>query len=154
VASEAPAARNEASLGLYQTGIDQLQAGRHDQAVAAFRGFVKAHPGHDYADNAQYWLGECFYDRKEYSTALREFRKVAEKFPLGNKVPDALLKVAFSYLALGSARPARETLQEIVRSWPRLPAAALARAKLAELEGATTSSLSTTAPAGSRKEIR
>ena len=104
---------------MYQQALDHLRGGRHDEAVASFRGFVKQHPQHDLADNAQYWLGECFYDRKDYSTALREFRRVAEKFPQGNKVPDALLKVAFSYLALGSARPARETL---AGDRPQLPA--------------------------------
>jgi tol-pal system protein YbgF len=138
----------------YQAGIDHLHGGRHDEAVAAFRGFVKQHPQHDYADNAQYWLGECFYDRKEYSHALREFRRVAERFPQGNKVPDALLKVAFSYLALGSARPARETLQEIVRNYPRHQAAGLARAKLAELDGNTLSVTAPAGAAGSPKEMQ
>ena len=62
---------------------------------------------------------------------------MVEKFPRGNKVPDALLKVAFTYLALGSARPGRETLQELVRNYPRHPASGLAEAKLAELDGNT-----------------
>ena len=159
---EAPAARpaavrndfNEAGLRLYQQALDQLRGGRHDEAVSSFRGFVKQHPQHDLADNAQYWLGECFYDRKDYSTALREFRRVAEKFPQGNKAPDALLKVAFSYLALGSGRPARETLQEIVRNYPRHQAAGLAKAKLAELDGNTLSVTAPAGTAGSHKEMQ
>jgi tol-pal system protein YbgF len=145
----------EAGLRMYQLALDHLRNGRHDEAVATFRGFVKQHPQHDLADNAQYWLGECYYDRKDYSTALREFRRVAERFPQGNKAPDALLKVAFSYLALGSARPARETLQEIIRSYPRHQAAGLARAKLGELEATTVSATGPagTGRAGARKEI-
>jgi tol-pal system protein YbgF len=126
---------SDPGMVMYRAALEHLRAGRHDQAVATFRAFVRQHPGHDYADNAQYWLGECFYDRKEFSMALREFRLVAQKFPHGNKVPDAQLKVAFSYLALGSARPARETLQEITRNFPRHPASGLATAKLAELDG-------------------
>jgi tol-pal system protein YbgF len=145
---------NEAGLRIYQMALDQLRGGRHDEAVASFRGFVKQHPQHDLADNAQYWLGECFYDRKDYSTALREFRRVAERFPQGNKAPDALLKVAFSYLALGSGRPARETLQEIVRSYPRHQAAGLAKAKLAELDGTTLSVTAPAGTAGSQKEMQ
>ena len=94
---------------------------------------MKRYPSHELADNAQYWLGECFYHRKDYSMALREFRRVVEKFPRGNKVPDALLKLGFSYLALGSTRPGREALTELVRSYPRHPASGLAAAKLAEL---------------------
>jgi hypothetical protein len=62
--------------------------------------------------------------------------------------------VAFSYLALGSARPARETLQEIVRNYPRHQAAGLAKAKLAELDGSTLSVTAPAGTAGSHKEMQ
>ena len=124
-----PAADN----ALYQSALGQLRAGHHEEAVAGLRAFVAAHPQHDLADNAQYWLGECFYDRKDFSTALREFRRVVEAFPTGNKVPDALLKLGLSYLAIGSARPGREALTDLVRRFPQHPTAALAEARLAEL---------------------
>jgi tol-pal system protein YbgF len=122
-----------ADNALYQNALGQLRAGHHDEAVAGLRAFVAAHPQHDLADNAQYWLGECFYDRKDFSTALREFRRVIEAFPTGNKVPDALLKLGLSYLAIGSARPGREALTDLVRRFPQHPTAALAQARLAEL---------------------
>jgi tol-pal system protein YbgF len=86
------------------------------------------------ADNSQYWLGECFYDRKDFTSAVREFRKVIEHYPSGNKVPDALLKVGFSYLSLGSVDAGRQTLSQLQRSYPRHEAAGLASARLAELD--------------------
>jgi tol-pal system protein YbgF len=125
--------REGSEMALYQSANQHLRAGATGEAVAAFRAFVKRYPHHELADNAQYWLGECFYHRKDYSTALREFRRVVEKFPRGNKVPDALLKLGFSYLALGSTRPGRETLSELARTSPQHPASGLASAKLAEL---------------------
>jgi tol-pal system protein YbgF len=139
--AEAPPAAPKSATAdqeMYQAALVHLRAGRHDQAVSALRAFVSAHPQHDLADNAQYWLGECFYDRKDYSTALREFRRVADDFPQGNKVPDALLKLGLSYLALGSARPAQEALGDLVRRFPKHPATALAEAKLAEMGPAAT----------------
>jgi tol-pal system protein YbgF len=131
----APSARagGPADNALYLNALNQLRTGHHDEAVAGLRAFVAAHPQHDLADNAQYWLGECFYDRKDFSTALREFRRVVEAFPDGNKVPDALLKLGLSYLAIGSTRPGREALADLVRRFPQHPTAALAQARLAEL---------------------
>jgi tol-pal system protein YbgF len=126
-------ARGGGEVALYQSANDFLRAGSTGEAVEAFRAFVKRYPTHELADNAQYWLGECYYHRKDYSTALREFRRVVEKYSRGNKVPDALLKLGFSYLALGSTRPGREALSELVRTYPRHPASGLAAAKLAEL---------------------
>jgi tol-pal system protein YbgF len=120
-------------LDLYKRSLEALRSGRHVEAAAGFREFVKAHPNHDFADNAQYWLGECYYDQKDYPMAMREFRRVVEKYPTGNKVPDALLKVGFAHLALGSTEAGRQTLEQVVRSYPRHEAASLATAKLAEL---------------------
>jgi tol-pal system protein YbgF len=122
------------AVTLYRKSLEALRAGRHEEAERGFREFVRAHPNHDLADNSQYWLGECFYDRKDYAPAVREFRKVIERYPGGNKVPDALLKVGFSYLLLGSTEAGRQTLSQLQRSYPRHEAASLASARLEELE--------------------
>ncbi len=121
------------AVTLYRRSIEALRAGRHEEAERGFREFVRTHPNHDLADNSQYWLGECFYDRKDYASAVREFRRVIERYPSGNKVPDALLKVGFSYLSLGSIEAGRQTLVQLVRSYPRHEAATLASARLAEM---------------------
>jgi tol-pal system protein YbgF len=125
-------------LDLYRRSLEALRGGRHVEAAAGFRDFLKQHPNHDFADNAQYWLGECYYDQRDYPMAMREFRRVVEKYPQGNKVPDALLKVGFAHLALGSTDVGRQTLEQVVRSYPRHEAASLATAKLSEL-GSTAS---------------
>jgi len=122
------------ALALYRKSFEALRAGRHDDAVQGFREFVRIYPSHELADNSQYWLGECFYDRKDYASAVREFRKVIEHYPSGNKVPDSMLKVGFSYLSLGSNEAGRQTLSQLQRSYPRHEAAGLASARLAELD--------------------
>jgi tol-pal system protein YbgF len=115
---------------LYRAAVDLLRAGHHDDAIAQLRDFVKLHPGHDYADNAQYWLGEAFYDRKDYAKALAEFRVAVDKYPRGNKVPDALLKVGYCYLALGQAEKGRFALEQVLTIYPKTPPALLAGKRL------------------------
>lgn len=137
--SQSPASRPARTsegdaIKLYRQSFQILGQGKHDEAAEGFREFLRRFPNHDLTDNAQYWLGECAYDRKDYSTAVREFRRVVERFPRGNKVPDALLKIGFSYLALGSTDAGKQTLEQLVRSYPRHETAALATARLAELE--------------------
>lgn len=122
---------------VYKSALDHLKGARHADAAAGFRDFLAKFPQHEYADNAQYWLAECYYDLKDFVTAVSEFRKVVEGYPQGNKVPDALLKVGFAYLLLGNEPAGRSTLTELVRSYPSHSAAALAGEKLGELnEGA------------------
>lgn len=132
-APPAPAPAPE-PLRLYRQGLDLLKERRHAEAVAALREFVAKYPAHDYADNAQYWLGECFYDLKDHRAAVREFRDVVDKFPEGNKVPDALLKAGYSYLALGEAAAGREALGQVMKAYPRHQASRLAETRLRELD--------------------
>lgn len=122
------------AIALYRKSTDALRSGQHEAAVAGLRELIHRYPNHDLADNSQYWLGECFYDRKDFTQAVREFRRVIEHYPNGNKVPDALLKVGFSYLALGSTEAGRQTLSQLQRSYPRHEAAVLAAARLAEMD--------------------
>jgi tol-pal system protein YbgF len=144
-AVEQPRVAAGGAVDVYRRSLEALRGGRHVEAAAGFREFLKHHPNHDFADNAQYWLGECYYDQKDYPMAMREFRRVVEKYAHGNKVADALLKVGFSHVALGSAEVGRQVLEQVVRSYPQHEAAGLASAKLRELGAAASAS-----PAGSR----
>jgi tol-pal system protein YbgF len=132
---------------LYRRSYEALRLGKHDEAAGGFREFLRRYTAHDLADNAQYWLGECYYDVKDFASAVREFRRVVERFPHGNKVPDALLKVGYSYLALGSIDAGKQTLEQLVRSYPRHETTVLATARLAELERAGPAHPSHDAPA-------
>jgi tol-pal system protein YbgF len=142
------------ALELYRASLDGLTAGTHADAASSFREFLRRYPTHDYADNAQYWLGECYYDLKDYATAVREFRRVVEKHANGNKVPDALLKIGFSYLSLGENGAGRRSLQELVRTFPQHPTARLAGERLAALSAESTPAPSSeTASVAPSKEV-
>ncbi|MBS1121654.1 MAG: tol-pal system protein YbgF [Deltaproteobacteria bacterium] len=114
----------------YRAAVDLVKAGNHDDAVAALRAFLAKYPRHDYADNAQYWLGEAFYAHKDYAQALIEFRNVIQTYPRGNKVPDALLKVGYCYQALTQTEKARAVLEQVVNLYPKTEPAALAAKRL------------------------
>jgi tol-pal system protein YbgF len=119
------------ALALYRRGTAALKAREHAAAITSFRELVARYPSHDYADNAQYWLGEAFYDQKDYPRAITEFRATVSRYPRGNKVPDALLKIGFAYQALGSTDKARAALEQVVSLYPGSSPAVIAAARLA-----------------------
>ena len=127
---EAPGERGGDAASEYRTAVDLVKAAKYGDAVAALRAFVARYPRHDYADNAQYWLGEAFYAQKDYPRALSEFRRVVEVYPRGNKVPDALLKVGYCYQAMGQGDKARAVLEQVVNIYPRSEPATLAAKRL------------------------
>jgi tol-pal system protein YbgF len=114
----------------YRAAIDLVRSGQTQEAIGALRGFLKRYPRHEYADNAQYWLGEAFYAANQYQHALVEFRATIETYPRGNKVPDALLKVGYCYQALGQPEKARAVLEQVVNLYPKSEPAALAARRL------------------------
>jgi tol-pal system protein YbgF len=123
---------DEDPMKAYRAAYDQLRAGANDAAAKSFREFVRRWPRHDLADNAQYWLGECFYAQKRYAEAAPEFRAVVDRWPLANKAPDALLKLGFCLAAMGDEARARDVLSQVGQSYPRTDAARLAEVKLRE----------------------
>jgi tol-pal system protein YbgF len=124
------APRDDAATDEYKGAVDLVKGGNLPEAIAALRGFLAKHPRHDYADNAQYWLGEAHYAQKDYPRALIEFRNVIETYPRGNKVPDALLKVGYCYQALGQAEKSRAVLEQVVNLYPKTEPAAIAAKRL------------------------
>jgi tol-pal system protein YbgF len=133
--SSGPASGPDDAAERYQQAMGRLKAGDHVAAVALLRELIRRHPRHELADNAQYWLGEAFYDQKDYARAIAEFRRAASDYPQGNKVPDALLKLGFSHLALGQIADGRRALQQVVTVFPRSGPARLAAQRLESLGG-------------------
>ncbi len=126
----AAVARSDNALEQYRKARADYQAGKLKEAIKAFSAFVKDHGAHQYADNALYWLGECYYDTRDYRKASTTFRKVVEQYPKGNKVPDAMLKLAYCHRKLGEKRNACSVLASLKESYPRSGAAGLARNSL------------------------
>jgi tol-pal system protein YbgF len=117
----------------YRAAYDELRRGHHDAAAAQFRAFLRRWPEHDYADNAAYWLGECYYDRRAFAEAKGAFAEVVSRYPTGNKAPDAMVKLALSLIALGEVKKGKELLTQVPEAYPRTEAARVASARLAEL---------------------
>jgi len=115
-AAAAPAA--QANLELFHSGYSHYSQGDYTAARQAFASFLAANPGHELADSAQYWLGQCAAAEGNFDQALMEYRRVVESFPFGDKVPDALLKIGDVLLELGQEEEARRTWQKLARDFP------------------------------------
>ncbi len=118
----------------YERAFNLLKEGRYDLAVEAFKAFVQTYPKGRYTDNAQYWLGEANYVQRNFKAALAEFEQVVKNFPNSPKRPDALLKMGYTYQALGDNDRARLSLNGVRMNYPDTTAARLATKRLQELK--------------------
>lgn len=115
---------------LYDQAYKDLTRGNYSLALLGFREYQRRSPASDLADNAQYWIGECYYAQRDYDPAIQEFLKVPTDYPQGDKVPAALLKTGYSFLQLEDRASARRYLNQVVEQFPNSEEAVSARNKL------------------------
>lgn len=119
---------------LYNGAYSKLTQGDFQGARKEFKKFLELFPQTEYSDNAQFWIGDCYYREKRYEEAILEFEEVIKKFPHGNKLPDALLKQAFSFIAINDTNSAKLILQKIIDRHPTSAQAEIAKNKLRTLK--------------------
>jgi len=129
----------------YQAYNDLVQ-GNLDLAIQGFTSFVTNFPTSEKADDAQYYMGEAYYNDNKLPQAVAAFTKVVSDFPKGDKVASALYKRALAELAMKEKDNAIADFKVVVQKFPSPPEAALAKGQLDGL-GIDLSKPSTAGPA-------
>ena len=119
---------------VYEASLAKFKKGDLAAAQRGFTDFLAQYPASELAPNAQYWLGECYYGKRDYRRAIEAFDLVKQAYPRSEKVPAAMLKQSFAYLEVKDRARAATLLKEIRESYPKSPEAGRAGAKLAQLE--------------------
>lgn len=120
----------------YEKGLKLVRDTDYLSAVAAFRNFLKAYPKGELADNAQFWIGECYFALRDYNKAIKEFQTLVNRYPKSDKVPEAILKQGQSFAEMGLAEEAKLFLNKVTKEYPNGLAADQAREELGKLEKA------------------
>jgi len=118
---------------LYAAAYELFREAKYEKSREGFEYFLKLHPDTEFSDNAQFWIGECYYFEKKYEKAIVEYDKVVKKYPEGNKAPFALLKQGLSFEKLGDKASAKLLLQQVIRDFPNTSQSRIARTKLLEI---------------------
>ena len=114
----------------YQTAFDTLKEGRYKEAKVELQAFLVKYPNGSFSGNAQYWLGEAHYVTRKFEQGIVEFEKVLNGFPGSNKVPDAMLKLGYTYYELKQYPQSKTVLQDLRARFPNETASRLATKRL------------------------
>ena len=115
---------------LYKDAYETFQKGDLEGARRKFETFLKQYPNTELSDNAQFWIGETYYLKKDFEKAILEYEKAIAKYPEGDKIPAALLKQGFAFLELGDKTNARNILRRLIERYPQSDQAEMAKKKL------------------------
>jgi tol-pal system protein YbgF len=115
---------------LYTKSLSIYREGKFEEAMAGFERLMAQYPESRYAENAQFWIGECHMSTKRYEQAILAFQKVITDYPKGKKVPGATYRQAIAFYEINDKISARLLLNRVIRSYPQSEEAALAKKKL------------------------
>ena len=124
-----PDVKTKSPEEVYQEGLDAINAGKNEEATDKFTSFLTKFPEHKLAGNAQYWLGESYYGRKDYAKAAVAFAKGYEKYKDGNKGADNILKLGMAMQMLGKKDESCTAFVNLEKEFPKAPQNLKDRAK-------------------------
>lgn len=111
------------------------RAWKDDEArvcIDRFREFLQAYPSSAFADDAAYWMADCYFKQGDFKTAILRFDDVVARHPAGNKAADALYRQGEALLRLGPgyAKAAGRAFERVVNEYPDSARAVSAKRQL------------------------
>ncbi len=118
---------------LYDTAYNDYLQGNFDLAILSFHQYAETYRGTELADNATYWIGECYYRQGKFQKAIEQFDQVLTRFDNSDRTPSALLKKGYAYFELGQRAQGVVHLQNVIRDYANTDEAHLASQRLQEM---------------------
>lgn len=134
ITASSPTIDTPESEAAYRAAFSLLKAGQYDESIVGFSTFLQGYPQSQYADNAQYWIGEAYYVMRQFEPAIEQYQQLLTKFPGSKKQSHAMLKVGYSYYELGLREQARGVLNDLKQKFPSSAAARLADERLERIQ--------------------
>jgi tol-pal system protein YbgF len=112
-------ANNAGADQVYNEAFKLLQDGDYAGAERGFKNFVQRYPQHALAGNAQYWLGETYYARRDYQNAMTSFAEGYKVYKASPKGPDNLLKLGITLAVLNRKPDACAVFSRFNQDYPK-----------------------------------
>ena len=118
---------------LYNTALRDYTSGNYPLSLQEFTDYLRYYPNTSLASNAQFYIGDIYYQQGQFEKAIQEYDKAIEQYPNGNKSAAAQLKKGFGLINLNLRPQGVQELNNLIRRFPNTPEASLAQDKLTQL---------------------
>ena len=117
----------------YDIALSDYRKRKFKSAIKKFNALIAENNKNGLSDNAQYWIGECYYHLKLYSKAATGFGNVL-KYKNSNKIDSAILMRGKAYKHLGRKSEAIAQFRTLVTNYPRSSYTKRARELISDME--------------------
>jgi tol-pal system protein YbgF len=105
----------------YRAAYDAWRANQHQVCIDRFGQFLQSFPTSQYADDAAFWLADCYFRQGDLKTAILRFDDVATRYPKSEKASEALYRQGEALLKLGPnfGKAAEKAFERVVKEYPQ-----------------------------------
>jgi tol-pal system protein YbgF len=121
---------------MYESSFDDYTAGRYDLAIQGFQNFIAVFGRAPQAPDAQYNIGQSYYQQSKYPEARDAYQKVVTDYAQTaqpSTLADAYYKLGMTYERLNQIDAAKQTYQTVVQKYATTSSATLANSALQRL---------------------
>lgn len=115
----------------YDQARKLVNLGQYEDAEKAFKDFIASYGKSPLVVNAQYWLGETYFERQDYKRSSVAFMEAYKIYRLQMKegatmnryakAPESLIKLIASLKELGKKQQACVSYKHLRKEFPKLP---------------------------------
>ncbi len=131
--TKTPLPPNLSPQEIYNMAYADYLKGNFDLAIDGFKMYLDNFSQSPFADNALYWIGECYFSQKQYEEAIARYNELILNYPLGDKVPAAYLHKGLSLMELNQKEEALSVFRLLVSKYPLEEETQIAQEKIKEL---------------------
>jgi tol-pal system protein YbgF len=119
---------------VYNMARSDYLKGNFELAIEGFTIYKSQFPESPLADDALYWIGECYFSQERYNEAVEQFNELLLNYPNGDKIPAAYLKKGIGLAEQGKKEEALSVFKLLITKFPLEEETKIAQQKIRELE--------------------
>jgi tol-pal system protein YbgF len=119
---------------VYNLARSDYLKGNFQLAIEGFNIYLEHFPESPLADNALYWIGECYFSQENYEEAIKKFNVLILSYPEGDKIPAAHLKKGISLMEIGKKEEALAVFKLLISKYPLEEETRIAQEKIKEIK--------------------
>ena len=124
---------NLSAKEVYDMALQDYRKGNFQLAIDGFSIYRDHFSESPLADNAVYWIGECYFSQEKYEEAITQFNDLILNYSQGDKIPAAYLKKGMSLMNQKKNEEALAVFKTLISKFPLEDETAIAQQKIKEL---------------------
>jgi len=117
----------------YDDAFILVRQGEYEKAIIDYKKFLTECDNHSSAENARYWVGECYYSMGKFTDAIEQFQSLLEKYKGSVNSGRALYKLGRCHQELGHKDEAKKIYQQVIDQYPQTLEAEQSKERLKDL---------------------